>query len=271
MDPDELGFGGAPPVDAGGMGTGGAAEDDPVAGDAGDGGSAGGESAEPGLGSGGQSGTGEPIGGAGGALDGGEGGGGADENAGAGGESSVPPPIVPIEVGACGAFTPCGGDLDGVWTYVEACVDPADLGIDEGALRQLCPGIDFELEGEVAGTLTFSEGRLTRQGASSARGTIAVPGLCALGLGGCAGVRRELLDAGLAGAVCTSGGGLFPSCNCAFGLVAPEIDGVQFETNGAVLSLSNGRTFEYCVEGDVLTQTETNGAVEPGVRRLERQ
>ncbi len=189
------------------------------------------------------------------------------------GPVDVTPPIdrppVDVVVGECQGFTPCGGDLDGVWTYTAACVDPADLGVSEAQLA-LCPGANVTLSGEVSGTLSFADGRMTRRGESMARGQIAVPALCALLLGGCGAVTRELVNAGLSGATCSSGRGLLPSCSCRFTLVAPAIEDVAFETSGAVLRTSDGRSYEYCVEADALSYAEVGAAREPGERRLSR-
>lgn len=228
---------------------------------------------DPGTG-GTESGAGGTESGAGGAGDEvADGGTGGEVGQGGGGQggSDEPPPVVDVEVGACEPFEACGGDVEGVWTYTAACVDLADLGVDEDQIQAMCAGAELTLAGQVSGTLTFADGVVTRRGRSSAQGQVFVPGLCAIALGGCAGVEAELSDAGITGARCAAQGILLPSCRCSFALDAPLLEEVPFVTEGGVIHLADGRDLEYCAEGDNLSYREVGTTTEPGVRELQRR
>jgi hypothetical protein len=98
-----------------------------------------------------------------------------------------------------------------------------------------------------------------------------VPGLCAIALGGCAGVEAELAGAGITGARCAAQGVFLPSCRCNFALEAPPLEEVPFVIDGDVIHLADGRDLEYCVAGDSLSYREVGTTTEPGVRELERR
>jgi hypothetical protein len=187
-------------------------------------------------------------------------GGGGDSSGTSGAGSTPDVGEVGARVGVCPAFAACGGPLDGVWVYVDVCVDPADVGLD--LLQAVCPDATVAFQQGSGGTLTFAAGMVTRVGEGLGQGEITFPSSCMATLGSCA--ELSALLGGMAGCSQVAG-----DCVC-------TVDGsvawnpTTFQTQGGQLLLGDGRTFDYCVEGDRLTYRETGEALEDGTYTLER-
>ena len=156
----------------------------------------------------------------------------------------------------CPSFDACGGALDGTWTYGNVCIDPTENSAD--LLQELCPTASVMYERGGTSTLTFTGSSVSRAGAPLGDSVITFPAVCVEGLG-CSFLADASTD-------CTDMGG---DCVCR---TASSIDwGTQsYTTAGGQLSLGNGRSFDYCVQGDTLTYRETGDAQEAGTNTLQR-
>jgi hypothetical protein len=168
---------------------------------------------------------------------------------------------VPILFGQCEAFEACGGDLGGSWTYTGACVSRDEL-LDNDST---CLSASVQLDADVEGSLSFASGEVSRSGSASGTGELFFPTFCGVATG-CPQVR-ELVDDDQDACLQQN-----IECVCTFPIGSGEWDG-SYETDGDLLTLSNGRSFEYCVNGDALSYREVTdeAAGEPGVYRLTRQ
>lgn len=157
--------------------------------------------------------------------------------------------------GSCPAFTPCGGELDGSWLYSEVCPTT-----NLGELQSVCPSATVEYEPGGAAALSFGNGQLARSGAPVGAGVVTFPAEC--GLGACTIVAAVVGDR----AECSEVAG---DCACRTPF---SVDWGQqaYTSSGTQLSLADGRTFDYCVDGDRLTYRESGSATEPGVFTLQR-
>jgi len=158
--------------------------------------------------------------------------------------------------GTCPSVDACGGALDGTWTYGNVCIDPTENSAD--LLQELCPSASVTYERGGTSTLTFTGSSVSRAGAPLGDSVITFPAVCVEGLG-CSFLADASTD-------CTDMGG---DCICR---TASSIDwGTQsYTTAGGRLSLGNGRSFDYCVQGDTLTYRETGDAQEAGTNTLQR-
>ena len=184
------------------------------------------------------------------------------------GTGGVAPPVtsdggpVPVSVGACSAFAACGGELEGVWVYETACVDPAEVGLDQ--LASVCPdGVPISFADGPGATLEVTGGIITRPGEPIGPGQMLFSDACTEQFGGCEGLASLFAEA-LACAQAAAG------CSCA---LEGSLDWGQntFRVNGGQLTLADGRTFDYCVAGDQLTIHETGQVREAGTFTLTRQ
>jgi hypothetical protein len=161
--------------------------------------------------------------------------------------------------GTCPSFDACGGALDGTWTYGNVCIDPSENSAD--LLAVACPTGSVMYERGGASTLTFTGNSVSRTGQPVGDSVITFPAECTEGLG-CS------LLAGLLGtaADCTDRGS---DCICR---TASTVDwGTQsYTTTGGQLLLGDGRSFDYCVQGDTPTYRETGDAQEAGTHTLTR-
>lgn len=167
-----------------------------------------------------------------------------------------------ITVGSCDAFTPCGGDVEGTWTYTSACVDSTALA---DAVQQACANATTDTHGVVDGTLIFSGGTVVRSGNYVVTADIHVPPNCVIG--SCA-VVQGLLAGALPGVTCQDGGA--GSCDCIASRTGGSIAAQSYTAAGNTITLADGRTFDYCVTGNTLVYTETTANAEPGTYALSR-
>lgn len=184
------------------------------------------------------------------------------------GTGTAAPPVVasdggpvPVSVGTCSAFDPCGGELEGVWVYETACVDPAEVGLDQ--LASLCPdGAPISFADGPGATLEVTGGIITRPGEPIGPGQMLFSDACTAQFGGCEALASLFADAFECAQVAAG-------CSCA---LDGSTDWGQntFSINGAQLTLADGRTFDYCVAGDLLTIHETGQVREAGTFTLRR-
>jgi hypothetical protein len=156
----------------------------------------------------------------------------------------------------CASFAACGGVLDGTWTYSNVCIDPSENSAD--LLLDACPGSSVMYERGGAAALTFNGSSVSRSGEPVGDSVITFPVDCFAGLG-CS-------FAAAPGADCTEMTG---NCVCR---TPSSVDwGTQsYSVSGGTLTLGNGRSFDYCVQGNTLTYRETGDATEFGTNTLQR-
>lgn len=167
-----------------------------------------------------------------------------------------------VGFGSCSAFTPCGGDVTGVWTYTTACADSTAF---QGAVQQACATATTTEHGVVSGTLTFSGGRVQRSGTYVVTADIHVPSNCVVV--SCA-VVQGLLATSLSGVTCSDGAA--GSCDCIASRTGGSIASQAYTASGTTITLADGRTFDYCVTGTTLVYRETTANAEPGTYTLSR-
>jgi hypothetical protein len=158
----------------------------------------------------------------------------------------------------CPAFVACGGELAGAWRYSDACAEaPSNL----GDLQVLCSTASVRVEPGGAATLTFAGGQVSRQGAPQGDSVITFPSECELPLS-CPELGALIGDAGQ----CSDVNG---DCLCR---TPASVDwSLQpYTVSGSQLTLQDGRSFDYCVQGDSLIYRETGNAQEPGTFTLQR-
>jgi hypothetical protein len=169
---------------------------------------------------------------------------------------------VPATVGSCPEFSPCGGTLEGVWSYLSICLTREELALDMFDIGGTCPGTTAVFEPGAGATLQVENGTLIRPGEALGPGQLIFTDACAANFGGCA----ALADLFGPESGCTE---VTAGCAC---LLDGSVDwGVNtFSTNGSQLSLADGRTFDYCVSGDELVYRETGNVRESGTYTLRR-
>jgi hypothetical protein len=181
-----------------------------------------------------------------------------------------------ITVGeGCDPLEPCGGDIEGTWTYEGACIDWEQLGVDPTDLEALCPDATWETTGSVTGTVTFNDGAVVRDATVSTVTNITIPGECVTSLAGdsvpvavACPLIGTYLDEYLPGAVCSVDG---TDCNCTGTYTADDWDAASYMLDDGTLTLDNGRTFDYCTDGSALRYQETGDSAEPGIYDLSQQ
>ncbi|MHB8872102.1 MAG: hypothetical protein ACYC8T_00300 [Myxococcaceae bacterium] len=170
---------------------------------------------------------------------------------------------VAIEVQAsCAAFTPCGGEVVGSWSYAEGCVeDPFPV------IKSLCPAATYEsLTVNAKGTLSFGSGTATRNVTLSGNGVLKVPAACAGS--SCAALGATLTIAGIASTCSASGSA--GDCQCTFSAKQVIDEATPYTLSGNSLT-TNGRVYEYCVQDGALLHHETGATPkEPGTFLLNR-
>ncbi|MEO8183831.1 MAG: hypothetical protein ABI895_33825 [Deltaproteobacteria bacterium] len=176
---------------------------------------------------------------------------------GAGGIDPFDPFTPPASSSTCPAFAACGGELAGAWSYSEDCTD---LSGSLGILQVVCPTASVRVEPGGAATLTFAGGQVTRQGAPQGDGVITLPGEC-----------EDIDCIELAAAQAGSGQCSVVNGDCICRSAASVTWSTQpYTVTGGQLTLQDGRSFDYCVQGDTLTYRETGMAQEPGTFTLQR-
>jgi hypothetical protein len=157
---------------------------------------------------------------------------------------------VDFQFSRCEQFTPCGGNLSGSWVYISGCIEIGDLGLslqDDG-----CEAVNGDIDAKVGGILRFDGNTVQRIGDGSGTGVLRLPTLCTLAIGGCPGLRALIDDDDDA---CSQTGS---ECVCEFATQETRWGEETFQASDGTLTLSSGRTFDYCVEGGQLKYRETS-------------
>lgn len=145
--------------------------------------------------------------------------------------------------------------MEGSWLYVEACPTT-----DVSPLLPICPTVYVSYDAGGAAALSFGSGQVTRSGAPVGDGVVTFPAECSEG--GCGLVAVLVGERG----ECSEVNG---DCLCRTPF-SVDWGQQEYTISGTQLALSDGRTFDYCVEADRLTYRESGRATEPGVYSLQR-
>jgi hypothetical protein len=151
--------------------------------------------------------------------------------------------------GACGAFTPCGGNVVGSWDVKDLCVQ-GKVAVDG------CPTATTNFDDiHGTGSMTFNAD-MTGMGSLTLSGSVKVtlPRSCAAGVS-CAtveaGLKAQLLsdkNTPFTGVTCTGD----DPCTCTYALKStPMNDGGTYSTSGTVLTQGTDQSY-YCVSGNEL-------------------
>ncbi|MBN2193455.1 MAG: hypothetical protein JW751_11620 [Polyangiaceae bacterium] len=228
------------------------------------GGIQGGGVATGGADGGGADGGGAPSGG----TPGGDGG-----TAGSGGEGGAAGGAgIEVEIGTCESFESCGGDLEGTWAYSAGCIDPTTLAVDVSVLTTVCPESTQTIAVNLWGTITFTDSAVVRNGGWESEVVAHIPDSCSALLslaGGCSGIESYVAVA--APNATTTCNEVTDGCDCTLSVESRAWAAGSYTVEEDVLTLSDGRTFDYCVRGDTLEYTETSEEPEPGTFQLVKE
>jgi hypothetical protein len=162
----------------------------------------------------------------------------------------------------CPTFDPCGGDPEGTWQYVDACVvESFDV------LSDVCPGLTVSDEvGTVQGTVRVLAGLIDRESRVHLSATVSVPPSCAVA--GCAAVESLLVEAFDTVDCAPSAAG----CACDVSVTEETHESGTYTLAGAILTTDLGRRYEFCSAADELVYRELGeGVSEDGTFELERR
>ncbi|MCB9594682.1 MAG: hypothetical protein H6719_18325 [Sandaracinaceae bacterium] len=193
----------------------------------------------------------------GGSMTGTDGGSMTGSDGGGGGACPSTSPEVAIRFGGCTPLAACGGDPTGVWVYEDLCVD--DVAPD---VASVCADARVEdLSGTARGCVALDGVEAARDVTGHISATIVVPASCTFGMG-CAPIEAAL------GVTCTLDAG---DCRCPWETDFGETSTDTYTVTGSTLTLGDGSTYDFCVDGGSLSYRETgSSADEPGVARLGR-
>ena len=202
-----------------------------------------------------------------------------------GGDTSMADTSVPLSCAAstiriedvCPEFTACGGDLVGDWCYADICITKSDLlqaALDmAGAVIPDCTVDLIEVRsstGTAMGTVSIDATMVTRQVMTMATGTFFLPDPeCVLvNCAATAGAINGALGPGAATCSMASGG---CDCDINFMSMADEMD--AYTLAGNTIVLTDGRVFDYCVEGGGELRFSQQppaggGGFEPGIQTV---
>jgi hypothetical protein len=156
----------------------------------------------------------------------------------------------------CGAFVPCGGDVgETTWHYTDLCATEADVRAQYGDMVSMCPTATIDsVTGSVEAYVVFSGGRVTRRGSGEIVLNATVPVSCAALAGGCLGLEF-ILGRDAPGTTCVTTETGDCACNIPQEWVVDQE--ATYTTEGPIMSTSEGRTYEFCRDGDVIRYRET--------------
>jgi hypothetical protein len=180
-----------------------------------------------------------------------------------GGAQPVSTNAAPISFGSsCPAFSACGGDIAGTWDYSGGCIaDPF------AAYKKQCPSAtESNVSGNIVGTVNVYGNTIQRNAKASFTGTLTIPAECTSGAS-CA-IVQQTLQGAFDSVVCSGS----TTCDC---VVSGHVDTgsvTTFTMNGNTVVTDDGSTYDVCVDGNKLTEHETDAkAAEPGVFELTKR
>ena len=187
-----------------------------------------------------------------------------------------------IGVQSCAAFTACGGDVVGSWTFTSICVDGLEDVFKDIADQPGCGDFFVGARTSANGEFTFDpDGMLTVEASSfTFQLDVKVTPACVKGLGGdnatldsarCSMLQDNLMNGdseAIQAATCSFSGG---NCGCKVTSLPMAIAGSgPYEVQGTNL-IQGGDTNPYCVEGDRLTIRTSSSAMNNGTMTFQRK
>jgi hypothetical protein len=177
-------------------------------------------------------------------------------------------PITVLTTGTCPTLTPCGGDVLGTWDVSGACIEvPIESALDA------CPGTMITgREGRARGRVTFTAMPNIARRVAQSEATVEafVPQLCAMAVGGCAGLQ-SILQRGAPTATCAA---TESGCNCTATAAYTIDDGDGYTIQGnEIVSSTLMKRWEYCIADTGLRYRDSSpsGPREPGTITLRRR
>jgi hypothetical protein len=165
---------------------------------------------------------------------------------------------------ACtGTFKPCGGDPSGTWDIVSACLEGdllASLNAAAGADYPDCAGGVSAASVTLTGSVTYGAGTYSYDAQSNVAETVTYTPKCyssvspgsTLSTSTCNGIQQALiLDAG-ATASCTYA----TSCNCQLTVANVNTSSGTYQVSGSTITEDTGSSYDFCVNGNTMTQRE---------------
>lgn len=177
-------------------------------------------------------------------------------------------PITVLTTGACPTLMPCGGDVLGTWDVSGACIEVPI----ESALAA-CPGAMItRREGRARGRVTFTAMPNIARRVAQSEATVEafVPEVCAMAVGGCAGLQA-ILQRGAPSATCAA---TATGCSCTASAAYTIDDGDGYTIQGnEIVSSTLMKRWEYCIADNSLRYRDSSpsGAREPGTITLRRR
>ncbi|MBX3263984.1 MAG: hypothetical protein KF782_30200 [Labilithrix sp.] len=172
-------------------------------------------------------------------------------------EDETPPPTVDVTYGTCPAFAKCGGDIAGSWKVSGGCVSSDAF----AEAKAQCPAFqESDVVIKASGTVVATATNVKRKTSVSLTAKLAIPKSCTV-VTDCGLIATGLKTGAVPGAPkfetanCTDAGAI---CNCdVAGTLDETTDDAYTSADGVVTTTDPTRTFEYCVDGDKTTYTET--------------
>lgn len=158
----------------------------------------------------------------------------------------------------CPAFSACGGALEDSWCYSSICIEQADL--FGGFMGCMASDVDWSgVTGTVQGRVLFDGTTVRRVATIQLMGPVVIPASCVLFPGICGGtvtmaINSALMPDGSASCTDRMGGG----CDCDI-MITTGIDSDAAYTVAGDQFMTEGRTFDYCVEMDGSLRVEEVG------------
>lgn len=171
----------------------------------------------------------------------------------------------------CPAFTACGGDPVGMWTYQSICIEEAGI---ESLFAGTCPGTEIlSGSGSANGVVTITPTTITRMIDTDVTAQVQVGSRTCINI--CAtipGVVMMMVPG--ATASCTRGmdgmGNATCLCDVVFTSTLDESNTYEIQGGNTIVTdagTATERTFEYCIEpdGSLRSREVGTGMLEPGI------
>lgn len=171
--------------------------------------------------------------------------------------TGIDAPEVSLTFGTCPAFTPCGGDEKGSWKISGGCLSDSFL----AGVEDACAGFTTTNEAiKAKGIVTADGANITRRTEVTLTAKAFIPFSCApQGFQTCSAIAAGAqFQYGFSKATCTPTANN-DGCNCDVEKTQSENSTGTYTTSGNTITTGSNDTFDYCVAGNKLTYTQTNG------------
>ena len=166
-------------------------------------------------------------------------------------------PEVALTFGTCPTFTPCGGDEKGSWKVSGGCLSDSFL----AGVEDACAGFTTSNETiKAKGIVTADGTNITRRTEVTLTAKAFIPFSCAPpSFQNCSAIAAGAqFQYGFSKATCAPNQAN-DGCNCDVERTASEDSTGTYTASGNTITTGSGDTFDYCVAGNKLTDTQTNG------------